>query len=254
MVVIQNRAGAAIHSVEEWEALAPPASNAHWKDGRSAKELATAWTTGSGPDALIELFAGNDDLGALRIHDATAEAQVAFDEFPGGRRNHDLLIRGKCAAGPVVIGLEAKADETFGQTITTYRREALAVREAGKPTNAPERLDNLIADIGLISLERNPTFGDLRYQLFSGVAGTLAAAREPGEIAAFVVHEFATSETTAAKRAENKRALAQFVGDVTGAVTPDQDRWLLGPFHVPAQRWVGVPLYIGHLTTAGSAG
>jgi hypothetical protein len=145
------------------------------------------------------------------------------------------LIRGECAAGPVVIGLEAKADESFGETIATYRRKALAVREAGKSTNAPERLENLLSDIALISLERNPTFGDLRYQLFSGVAGTLAAAEEPGETAVFVVHEFATAETTAAKRAKNKLALAQFVGDVTGAVIPDEDTWLLGPFGVPAQ-------------------
>jgi hypothetical protein len=250
-VVIRNRKGAEIHSVEDWQTLAPPASSKHWKDGRSAKELATAWTTSSGPAALIELFTGNDDLGALRIRDAIAEAQVAFDDFPGGKRNHDLLIRGECAGGPVVIGLEAKADETFGETIATYRRKAIAVREAGKSTNAPERLENLLSDIALISLDRNPTFGDLRYQLFSGVAGTLAAASKPGEIAVFVVHEFATFETTAAKRAKNKLALSQFVGDVTAAVTPDRDAWLLGPFHVPAQRWIEVPLYVGHLTTAG---
>jgi hypothetical protein len=84
-MVIRNREGAEIHSVEDWKALAPPASSEQWKDGRSAKELALAWTTGSGPAALIELFAEHDDLSALQIRDAVAEAQVAFDEFPGGK-------------------------------------------------------------------------------------------------------------------------------------------------------------------------
>lgn len=161
------------------------------------------------------------------------------------------MIRGRCASGPVVIGLEAKADETFGQTIGTYRRDALAVRAAGKTTNAPERLENLLQDVGDISLSRNPTFGDLRYQLFSGVDGTLAAAQD-GELAAFVVHEFATELTTEKKRLVNRTALAEFVGDVTGAVAPDEDWWLLGPFHAPAERWSRIPFYIGHLTTPGA--
>jgi hypothetical protein len=61
--------------------------------------------------------------------------------------------------------------------------------------------------------------------LFSGVAGTLAAAQD-GELAAFVVHEFATELTTEKKRVVNRTALAEFVGDVTGAVAPDEDWWL----------------------------
>jgi len=58
-----------------------------------------------------------------------------------------------------------------------------------------------------------------------------------------------THLTTEKKRRENKKALAEFVGDVTGAVTPEEDWWLLGPFGVPSQRWSQIPLFIGHLTT-----
>jgi hypothetical protein len=250
-VAIWNRHRAEIKTVEDWGRLAAPAAAEHWKDGRSAKELAKSWIAGAGPRSLGELFDSLDDTRGLRIEEAIAEAQVGFDEFPGGKRNHDLLIRGRCAAGPIVIGLEAKADETFGQTIATYRRDSLAVRAAGKTTNAPERLEHLLQDVGDISLTRNPTFGDLRYQLFSGVAGTLAAA-EDGELAAFVVPEFATDLTTEKKRLANRTTLAEFVGDVTGAVAPDEDWWLLGPFHATAERWSKVPYYIGHLTTPGT--
>lgn len=251
-MLIRSRKGDVIESLEDWRVLASPASGTHWKDGRSAKELALAWMSGDGQTAL-ELLVANGDLRGFEIREAVVEAQVGFDQFPGGKRNHDLLIRGNCAAGPVVVGLEAKADETFGETIAAYRRNAFKIREAGESTSAPERLANLLDDVGQISLDRNPTFGDLRYQLFSGVAGTLAAVERPNEVAVFVVHEFATTETSAKKRAQNKLALAQFVADVTGAIPPDEGCWLLGPFGVQAERWRDIPLYIGHLTTGGSS-
>jgi len=248
-MVIRNRAGDVIRSVEDWEALAPPASATHWKDGRSAKELAKAWMDGSGPALVGEVFSRTEDLGTLDIHDVIVEAQVAFDEFPGGKRNHDLLIHGTCDSGPVVIGLEAKADESYGETVATYRRKALAIRAAGRSTNAPERLSGLLTDIGRISLDTHPTFGDLRYQLFSGVAGTLAAVSEPGELAVFFVHEFATPQTSPRKRAENHIDLNRFLGDAFGAPALDVNPWLIGPLGVPAERWARIPLYIGHGST-----
>jgi hypothetical protein len=125
-----------------------------------------------------------------------------------------------------------------------------ATRQAGHTTNAPERLRGLLDEIGAMSLEGVSSVGDLRYQLFSGVAGTLAAA-DDDELAAFIVHEFATNLTTEGRREGNKKALAEFVGGVTGAVAPSDDWWLLGPFHVPSKRWSRVPLFIGHLTTPG---
>jgi hypothetical protein len=248
--VVRSRDGVEIRTVDEWGRLAKPAHESHWKDGRSAKELARAWVSGAGETALARLLDTHAETRGLLIDTAVAEEQVAFDHFPGGKRNHDLLIRGHCSSGPVVIGLEAKADETFGQTIATYKRDALDRRRAHKTTNAPERLKNLLDDIGLISLELNPTFGDLRYQLFSGVAGTLATTKAD-ESAAFIVHEFVTPLTSEKKRRENKQALAKFVADITGAIAPEDDWWLLGPFNVPAKRWAQIPLFIGHLTTAG---
>jgi hypothetical protein len=139
----------------------------------------------------------------LVIEQAVAEAQVAFDSYPGGKRNHDLLIRGRVAGGPIVIGLEAKADETFGETVKAYEARATALLKAAKSTNAPARLAGLMDDIAGVTLAEVPAFGDLRYQLFSGVAGTLAAT-DDDEIAAFVLHEFATSLTTVKRREANK--------------------------------------------------
>jgi hypothetical protein len=250
-VDVRNRHGAKIGTVEEWGQLAAPAAKEHWKDGRSAKELAKSWISGVGSQSLGELFDSLERTRDLQIANGIAEAQISFDKFPGGKRNHDLLIHGACAAGPVVIGLEAKADETFGQTVATYLRDALALRNDGRTTNAPERLANLLKDVAGTSLTQNSNLGNLRYQLFSGVAGTLAAAHD-GEFAAFIVHEFATELTTKKKRLENKTALGEFVSALTGIVPPAGDWWLLGPFKMPAERWSHTPLYIGHLTTTNA--
>ena len=247
---IVNRRQKPIQSVDEWGEHAGPASREHWKDGRSAKELAKAWIGGDGPDALIALLSTRPETANLRIEEAVAEAQVSFDSYPGGKRNHDLLIRGRTAAGAIVIGLEGKADETFGETIKSYASKSAAKRASQTPTNAPERLTGLLEDIAGSSLIEMPALGDLRYQLFSAVAGTLAAATA-ADIAAFIVHEFATHLTTPPKRDANKQALAAFVQTIAGTPVPDDDAWLVGPFHVPADRWSATPLWIGHLTTPG---
>ena len=251
-VGVLNRHGRSIHSVDEWRDHAGPASAEHWKDGRSAKELAKAWIKGDGSAALVRLLDTQSQTAGLVIEQAVAEAQVAFDSYPGGKRNHDLLIKGRVAGGPIVIGLEAKADETFGETVEAYEAKATALLKDGKSTNASARLAGLMDAIAGVTLAQVPAFGDLRYQLFSGIAGTLAATKDD-QVAAFVVHEFATSLTTVKRRQANKQALAEFVGDVTGAAVPTDDWWLVGPFHVPGERWSRIPLWIGHLTTPGEA-
>jgi hypothetical protein len=246
---IVNRKDRPIRSVDQWGVLAKPAQDLHWQDGRSAKELAKAWFDGSGPAALAKLLARHAETDGLRIHKATAEAQTTFDSLPGGRRNHDLLIEAETAGGPTIIGVEGKADETFGQTIDGYLRAAERRAERGEATNAPRRLEGLLADLAATTLDSRPELGELRYQLFSGVAGTLAAAGT-GTQAVFVVHEFKTSKTTKRRRDANGAAIARFVEHVLGGVVPaDQEWWLVGPFSVPAERWSKIPLWIGHLTT-----
>jgi hypothetical protein len=248
--LIVNRRERPIRSVKDWGELAKPASAIHWQDGRSAKELARAWIDGSGPAALAKLLAGDSRTADLRIKKATAEAQTAFDSLPGGRRNHDLLIEADAAGGPTVIGLEGKADESFGQTLDAFARAATTKAERGEATNARRRLDGLIEDLAATTLEATPELGELRYQLFSGVAGTLAAAR-PGDQAAFVVHEFKTQKTTKRRRDANAKAIALFVEQVLGGAGPAAGEWwLVGPFTLPAERWSETPLWVGHLTTA----
>ena len=70
----------------------------------------------------------------LRIEHGVVEAQTAFDDLPGGRRNHDLLLFATAGGRPTSIGVEAKADERFGETLDDYL--ASAARRIN-PKNAP---------------------------------------------------------------------------------------------------------------------
>jgi hypothetical protein len=245
---IVSRKGQPIHSVDDWGLHAGPAKKEHWKEGRSAMELARAWLDGAGRADLIALLDLDPATAGLRIERAVAEAQTAFDAWPGGKRNHDLLITGRAAGGPTTVGLEAKADETFGQTLEACATAAKKLIDKGTPTNAHLRLAELTMALAGATLETDPALLPLRYQLFSGVAGTLAACEGPGQ-AVFVVHEFVTAMTSPKLQAANAAALASFVERLFGVAVPGDAPWLSGPFRVPAERWAHLPLWIGKLTT-----
>lgn len=247
---IVSRRGKPIRSVEEWGVEAGPAKAEHWQDGRSAKELANAWISGSGPAALIALLNLAPATASLRIDRAVAEAQTAFDRWPGGKRNHDLLVTGEALGGRVTIGLEGKADETFGQTLKSYAGASQRLIDQGKATNAHLRLDELTTALAGVTSSEAHELLPLRYQLFSAVAGTLAAAERDSTQAVFVVHEFITEKTDARLRAGNAAALSAFVARLFATPPPgSESSWLLGPFHVPAERWTHLPLWIGKIAT-----
>jgi hypothetical protein len=246
---VTSRNGMPIADLETWQREAGPAGgDRQWQDGRSAKELARAWVGGgTGPQDLAALLAGDTRLKGLTIDSAIAEAQTAFDAYAGGVCNHDLLIAGHCDSGPVRIGLEAKADEPFGQTVAEYETRARRDLDAGTPSNALKRVHGLIEDLTSVEAHSH-NLGHLRYQLFTAVAGTLAAAK-PGEAAIFVVHEFATPQTDPAKCQANRLDLARFVREVFGVAIAGESCWVLGPFGILAPQFKQTPLYLAHLTT-----
>lgn len=231
-MLITNRAGDEIHSFENWCVLAPPAAVIHWKPGRSAYELARAWTDGRGAAWVADTLALQPRLAGFRPERAIVEAQTRFDEHRGGPRNHDLLVVGTAEGRRVVVSVEAKADESFGETVAEYQAAAQRKLDKRVPTRAVDRLAGLV---DALAGHDTPTSGvlELRYQLFSATAGALAAALSEGADHAVVfVHEFATMATTASKRAANDAALLAFLRALFGA-EPSGKRWCVGPFCVP---------------------
>ena len=110
-----EKEGRAIDNLKTWEELGKPKENYQWKEGRSARLMA-------------ELAIERKPEFAKRVSDLLAECGIAEQDFvcepeaktclgeemyPGGPRNHDLLMRGN----DCVIGIEAKVSELFDEEI-----------------------------------------------------------------------------------------------------------------------------------------
>ena len=152
-----------ITTVEEWYQFAPPkAKGKHWKDGRSAKSLAQFMTDKNQvkklEDILVEL-----EYDTNGVISCTPEANTVLP-CKGNGRNHDLLMIGE----DFVVGIEAKVSESFGEEISTELIEA--------SDNKKGRIDKLANELFGCKINEVKDGLELRYQLLTGVYGTLLEA------------------------------------------------------------------------------
>lgn len=152
-----------ITTVEEWYQFAPPkVKGKHWKDGRSAKSLAQFMTDKNQvkklEDILVEL-----EYNTKGVISCTPEANTVLP-CKGNGRNHDLLMIGE----DFVVGIEAKVSEPFGEEISTELIEA--------SDNKKGRMDKLANELFGCKINEVKDGLKLRYQLLTGVYGTLLEA------------------------------------------------------------------------------
>lgn len=185
---MRSRSGVPILTIEDWEHHASTEGNG--EPYFSAMALARLWLdeARAGSQAVIDALA--PALPDLVLGEGIAEAQVAFDAYPGGVRNHDMLACGHVDGGGVVVGVEGKVNESLDATITRKHKEAARPRAPRKRSNLAKLVGALLLATAGRSLQNDPALGKPRYQLFSAVAGTLAAARE--DTVAVVVHAIRT--------------------------------------------------------------
>jgi len=95
MLCLQKN-GSEIKSVDDWFKFAPPKKGLyHWKDGRSAKELAKAWFPAEGnpivPDELQALLESRDETRGIAFEQGEPERVILFDTCGEGR-HADLVL------------------------------------------------------------------------------------------------------------------------------------------------------------------
>lgn len=160
--LILKKGNELIQSLNDWLSMAPPKrKDLHWKDGRSAKELAKYILSSNGniPTELEKILY---DIDYKKNNDFIGEPEVVTKLFGSGLgRNHDLLIK---ANNEIVIGIEAKADESLGELVN----KELQAKSITK--NKMDRIENIYKSVyGNEALgSHNP-----RYQLLTATAGTL---------------------------------------------------------------------------------
>jgi hypothetical protein len=162
--------GNTITNLIEWERFVFSGKKAkHWKEGRSAFSLADFVINKNGKQKISELVA--DQIGENYTLDiAKPEFEARFDKYGHGRE-HDLGIFGKTESGKkIFVGVEAKVDESFGDTIASAYHKVKAKELNDLPTNAPKRIEKLL-NFNFKSIKASDF--NLRYQLLFSTAGTL---------------------------------------------------------------------------------
>jgi uncharacterized protein DUF6946 len=244
-----SKSGHEIQSVEDWLRFAPPKmGKRQWKDGRSAKELARSWSRNGNLEPPIELVALLEaKFGKGIIFDeAKPECIIELDEFVGEHRNCDLVVLCNVDAKRIVINVEAKADEPFGDVIGEYYDQ-----KVGSGSNVPARIRQL--SLALFGRVPDEAIRKLRYQLFHAAAATLIEARDNGaELALFLVHEFRSKNLKIKKLAQNDADWQNFVHAFPELTTARvEENMILGPVSVRGHGRVphSVPLHLGKLIT-----
>lgn len=231
---LRGRTGKEIGSFSDWERYGKPAKASHWVEGRSAWEMAREWTSGQGEQRALALLGQRPELTDVAFAKGTVEAQTKFDRYPGGPRNHDLLIEATAGGDePLVVSVEGKADEPFGLPLAEHCRRAEAAAEAeGRKTNTPRRVSDLTNLFFGTDMEKTPELQGLGYQLLSALAGTLAEAKKAkAPRAVLLVHEFRTAKTDPALREANANDLDHLLGLLGVPIDPERDpsAWITGP-------------------------
>jgi hypothetical protein len=245
-----------ILSVEDWFRLAPPArGKTQWVDAKSAKTCAEVWlqhVADGGPPEVLALLRTHRALATAVLERAEPEARIAFDARAGNTRNADLAIVARDQHGPIAVTVEAKAGETFGETVADALVDGLESKVA-TPTSAKlARIEDLARALLPPRPRGMPKIGPMRYQLLTAVAGTLAHATQlKATRAVMIVHQFDTARTTAAMHVESMSDLQAFLRRLAGDEDlVIQDGVLLGPFLVPGRPLFMEPaeLYVGTVT------
>ncbi len=202
---IETSSGDEISNIDEWAALyASEKKRIHWKPHRSAYSTAEFILNRNGAAYLQDKVSGL--VGEqVTLERAVPEYEQRFDAFGHGRE-HDLGIFGTTSAGKsVFVGLEAKVDETFGALVKDAYSAAKAKESSGQRTNAPERIEQLLA---LHFAEPTPAMWDVRYQLLYATAGTLAAG---ADISALYVLVFRTTQYNSNVGKSNQHDYESFI-------------------------------------------
>jgi hypothetical protein len=244
-----------IVSLADWETHAGPKSKGHWVDDRSAKEVARAWLESGDelPHEVASALMSHPIFGMPLRWQAEPEAKLRFDDFAGEPRNSDLAVHVQDAAGSYLIAIEAKGDESYGETVAQTIEAARTRLHLNPRSNGLNRVQQLIDALFSTGMpERTATVLSLRYQLLTASAGALCEAERLGYArTVLLVQEFVTKKTKDENHARNGQDLLNFMNALSPSVESEGAAGkLYGPFVVPGAKLLKhqPEFYIGKVT------
>jgi hypothetical protein len=219
-----------ITSIEDWKNyMFRRKKEKDWHQGKSAMSLAQYVMEFGGEEEIKILLKKlvNEEVILLK---AIPEFEVSFDEFSHGRE-HDLAIYAITARSSrtIFVGVEAKVNETFGNTIGKEYLKAKSEKLSGSNTRKDERIEKLLQQH---FKEINPHIFKLRYQLLYATMGTVMAAYEKdrADIYILLILSFKTALYNEKKGAQNYQDFLSFIKEMRGepiANDPSLDAWMM---------------------------
>lgn len=182
---VNNRIFVPARSLLDWQSLLRDPVK-QWKDCYSAKELAECWFSADGfpPSVQASLDAAFGEHVEMLL--GIPEYKVGL---PGGRAasQTDLMVLARTRAELVVIAVEGKVDESFGDLVKDWLNDP----KAG-PGRAP-RLDYIRSVLDL----KQVTLDCIRYQLLHRTASALIVAKEfHAKKVVMLVHSFSDKDSS----------------------------------------------------------
>jgi hypothetical protein len=204
-----------LNTIVDWYNYAKPKGENQWVDGRSAKEVAKAWLSGGVgglPPEVANVLKTHPRFGDVLKWEGEPEAKLRFDNFRGEPRNSDLVIHATDHFGKYLIAVEAKADETYGMTVSKTLKAAKLRREKNENSKGVTRIEDLSQSFFGVGAEEDNNILELRYQLLTACAGAICEARRfKYTRVLMLVHEFVTDKTKDENHASNTRDLQAFL-------------------------------------------
>jgi hypothetical protein len=158
----------------------------HWRQGRSAYELAHCWFAAQAiPETVRAVLATDATLGYATLVKGIFETQTDLDDLGRGPSQTDLLALLETPGGNVVLGVEGKVDEPFGEFVSAWL------------DYSPSKLRRLASVLERLALGSRAVSG-LRYQLLHRTAAVLIEAeRYSASDAVMLVQSFSPSHIRA---------------------------------------------------------
>jgi len=213
-----------IDSLDKWFELCPPMKKEdHWKDYRSAKEMAKFWLNKDNPEEFKRFI--QKAIPDFTYDYIIPEFPSNFDSY-GSPRKHDLLIADKFSKA--IITVEGKADEPFGsEEFGKCLIETIKIKNLKNNSKAFDRMINLYLNY----FHSNGYIFSIMYQLLYWFAGSLIdAIKEDTNNFIMVLQEFKSNNTNSEKICKNHNDFENFIEFISeGKNKSIENRQIIGP-------------------------
>ena len=214
--IISNKNGMIINSFDDWKRAFIEIDNpTHWNEYRSAAALAEFFTSpcvgeSRGSNFIKKWIKGIFGFDFTPIC-AEIEHESRFDSFRGHGRIHDMVIWGqvKDKDARVIVCVEAKVDEPFGDYISKELEKARKTQVDKPNSNRYARIKNLCTKC--ISNESINALSNIKYQLMHYLAGSVTEARKIGGLLFMPILVFHTQSYREMKGGRNKDDYDKFI-------------------------------------------